>query len=345
MKKIKALSFGFLSIFFIIGLIACSSDGANKESGNAGSSTTSLSFAYELPNDHPWGIGAEEFKKIVEEETNGEITVEIHGAGSLAGSGREIQESVKVGTIDIGISSTPMAQMNPFVDIFSLPYIFNDRESAWEILDGKIGEQVGEKLEEDNLKHLAYWEDGFRQVTNSKQQIKSPEDFDGLRIRVPESELRIETFNALGASPLPMSWSEVFTALQQGTIDGQENPLSVVDSSSFYDVQEFLTITNHVYSPATLFINIDKWNSLSEEHQEIILKASYAGRDINRELNKDQDETLIKELEEKGMDIHIIEDISEFREHTKGVWDIVIDELDEEARDIVDEIIEFQEQG
>ncbi|MEI3606470.1 TRAP transporter substrate-binding protein [Pseudogracilibacillus sp. SE30717A] len=341
MKKVKALSLCIVSLAFLTGLFACSSNANNEEGSN--SSSITLSFAYELPTDHPWGKGAEEFKKIVEEETNGEITIEIHGAGSLASSGREIQESVKVGTIDIGISSTPMSQMNPYVDIFSLPYIFNDRESAWEIIDSEIGDQVGDKLEENNIKHLAYWEDGFRQVTNSKHQIKSPKDFKGLRIRVPESDLRIETFKALGASPLPMSWSEVFTALQQGTIDGQENPLSVVDSSSFYDVQEFLTVTNHVYSPATLFINLDKWNSLTKEQQEIIEKASYVGRDLNRELNEEQDKALIKELEEKGMDVHVIEDVSEFRELTKNVWDIVIDELDEDARDIVDQIIEQQE--
>src|SRR5699024_5054895 len=215
------------------------------------------------------GQGAEEFKSIVEEETNGEIVIEVHNGGSLGSSGGEIQEGTSLGTIDIGISSTPLAQIIPEVEIFSLPYLFNNREDAWETVDSEIGTDIASGLESENLKHLAYWEDGFRQVTNSKRQIKSPEDFEGLRIRVPESNLRIETFEVLGASALPMSFSEVFTSLQQGTIDGQENPLSVIENSSFYDVQEYLTVTNHVYSPASLFINLNTWEELSEEHQNI----------------------------------------------------------------------------
>lgn len=339
LKKIKVVLIAMFSIFLVVGLSACGDD----ESGNASKDdAVTLKFAYELPTDHPWGKGAELFKKIVEEETNGSIKVKLYGAGSLGGSGREIQESTKVGTIDIGISSTPMAQMNPFIDIFSLPYIFKDRESAWEILDGEIGEQIGERLKKNNLKHLAYWEDGFRQVTNSVRQIEEPSDFEGLRIRVPESDLRIATFKALGAEPLPMSWSEVFTALQQGAIDGQENPLSVINSASFYDVQQYLTITNHVYSPATLFMNLNKWNSLTKDQQQAILKASKAGRDLNRELNKKLDDKLIKELEEKGMEVNVIEDITPFQEITKPVWNNVTDELGKEAKEIVEKIVEKQ---
>ncbi|MCE7792909.1 DctP family TRAP transporter solute-binding subunit [Salipaludibacillus sp. CUR1] len=316
----------------------------NPDENNSGNQPdpVSLSFAYELPTDHPWGIGAEEFKVIVEEQTNGEVEIEIHGGGALGGSGGEIQEGVEVGTIDIGISSTPLAQINPYVEIFSLPYIFTDRENAWEVLDGEIGENVGEHLLDNNLMHLAYWEDGFRQVTNNSHQITSPEDFEGLSIRVPESTVRIQTFEALGANPLPMSFSEVFTALQQGAIDGQENPLSVVESSSFYDVQDYLTITNHVYSPASLFINNDKWEGLTEEQQTIILEAAEAGRDINRELNAEQDNALISEFEEKGMDVFEIEDIVPFQEATKSVWETVTEELGEEGQQIIDDILATQ---
>ncbi|MBM7553594.1 TRAP transporter substrate-binding protein [Thalassobacillus pellis] len=313
-------------------LVGCSSgSGETKDS-------VTLSFAYELPEDHPWGKGAQKFKEIVEEKTNGEIKIELYGNGQLGGSGREIQEGAKVGTIDIGISSTPMAQLNPYLNIFSLPYIFENREHAWEVLDGPIGDEVGKKLEEHNLKHLAYWEDGFRQVTNSVRPITSPEDFDGLKIRVPESDVRLQTFKALGASPLPMSWSEVFTSLQQGTIDGQENPLSVIESASFYDVQKYLTITNHVYSPATLFMNKSKWDSLTEEQQKIIKEAAEAGRDVNRELNEKQDNQLIKGLKEKGMEVTVIEDITPFQEATKPVWDMVINELGSDAKELIEKI-------
>jgi len=333
--------------FIVFALLAfsfgcASGDDSTSEGDGASSKPVKLTFAYELPTDHPWGIGADKFKEIVEEKTNGEIEIEIHGNGSLAGSGAEIQEGIQIGTIDIGISSTPLAQINPFVQIFNLPYIFEDREMAWEVLDGPVGEEVGNKVEDHNIKYLSFWEDGFRQVTNSKRPIVTPEDFNGLSIRVPESEIRIQTFKALGASPLSMSFSEVFTSLQQGAIDGQENPLSVVESSSFYDVQEYLSITNHVYTPAGLLMNMDKWNSLTDEQQEIIVEAAEAGRDINRELNEENDEQLIDEMKEKGMEVNEIEDLTPFQEVSQDVWDLLIEELGEEAEEIVDEIMDSQ---
>lgn len=336
-KRNLWLSFILLAIITLA--IGCSSDDDSATEGDSSKEDSiKLRFAYELPTDHPWGIGAEKFKEIVEEKTNGEIEIDLYGNGSLAGSGAEIQEGIQIGTIDIGISSTPLAQINPFVQIFNLPYIFADREMAWEVLDGPIGENVGNKVEEHNIKHLAFWEDGFRQVTNSKRPIETPEDFKGLSIRVPESEIRIETFKALGASPLSMSFSEVFTSLQQGAIDGQENPLSVVESSSFYDVQEYLSITNHVYTPAGLLMNMDKWNSLTEEQQEIIIEAAEAGRDVNRNLNEENDEKLIEEMREKGMEVNEIDDLAPFQEVSKSVWDLLIDELGEEAEEIIEEI-------
>lgn len=340
-KRNLWLSFILLAIAVLT--IGCSSgDDSTAEKSDDKAEPIKLRFAYELPTDHPWGIGAKKFKEIVEEKTNGEIEIDIYGNGSLAGSGAEIQEGIQIGTIDIGISSTPLAQINPFVQIFNLPYIFTDREIAWEILDGPIGQEVGEKVEEHNIKHLAFWEDGFRQVTNSKRPIETPEDFKGLTIRVPESEIRIETFKALGASPISMSFSEVFTSLQQGAIDGQENPLSVVVSSSFYDVQEYLSITNHVYTPAGLLMNMDKWNSLTEEQQDIIIEAAEAGRDVNRKLNEEYDETLIEELREKGMEVNVIDDLTPFQDVTKGVWELLIDELGEEAEEIINKILDSQ---
>lgn len=332
----------FILLLFVVFATGCMNGNSTSNQDEGGSGTTKLSFAYELPTEHPWGIGAEKFKEIVEEKTNGEIEIEIHGNGSLAGSGAEIQEGIQIGTIDMGITSTPLAQINPYVQIFNLPYIFEDRENAWDILDGPIGDQVGNKVEEHNIKYLSFWEDGFRQVTNSKRPINTPEDLSGLSIRVPESDIRIQTFKTLGASPLSMSFSEVFTSLQQGAIDGQENPLSVVESSSFYDVQEYLSITNHVYTPAGLLINEDKWNSLTDEQQDIIMEAAEAGRDINRDLNEENDEKLIEELAEKGMAVNEISDITPFQDLSTEVWDILIEDLGEEAEEIIENIMDSQ---
>src|SRR5690625_4235403 len=213
MKKNKFNFTLLVGLMVVLSVMAACGNGDDGGGESNNGETTTLTFANELPGNHPWGKGAEEFKRIVEEETGGEIQVEVHNGGSLGGSGGEIQEGASLGTIDIGISSTPLAQILPEVEILYLPYLFTDREDAWEVVDSDIGTEISNGLEDNNLKHLAYWEDGYRQVTNSKRQIQEPEDFEGLRIRVPESNLRIETFEALGASPLPMSFSEVFTSL------------------------------------------------------------------------------------------------------------------------------------
>lgn len=333
MKKLLIASLSALTIL----LGACSNDNGNSSTSSS-NEPISISFAYELPDDHPWGHGAKMFKEMVEEESDGQITIEIYGNGSLAASGREIQESVSIGTIDMGISSTPLAQMNPYLDLFSLPYIFENREMAWNVLDGEVGQTIGEKLSDNNLQFLSFWEDGLRQVTNNTRPINKLEDFKGLKIRVPESEVRLETFKALGSNPLPMAWSEVFTALQQGAIDGQENPLSVVTSSSFYDVQQYLTITNHVYSPATLFMNSGKWADLNDNQKEIIMKAAKAGQEINRKMNEEQDNAAIEALEGKGMEISEIENIAEFQEVTESVWNDVVNNMGGDARELLEKI-------
>ncbi|WP_166626731.1 DctP family TRAP transporter solute-binding subunit [Jeotgalicoccus sp. S0W5] len=323
-------------LIFLVLLSACNKEETESEE------VITLSFANELPASHPWGISAEKFKETVEEESNGSIEIVIHNGGSLGSSGYEILEGTGLGTIDIGIASTPVSQMLPEFELLSLPYLFKNREDAWEVVDSEVGTEIMKGFEEQNLKHLAFWEDGYRQVTNNSRQIYTPEDFEGLRIRVPESTLRMDTFEALGSSPLPMSFSEVFTALQQGTIDGQENPLSVIENSSLYDVQKYLTITNHVYSPASLFINNEVWNELTNEQQDILIDAANEGRDLNRELNKEEGESLAMELEEKGMEVYTLseEEMEVFQETTLPVYEKLVDELGGNSDEILKSILE-----
>lgn len=282
-----------------------------------------LRFAFELPIGHPWGKGAELFKQIVEEDPENAISVKVYAAGQLGKSGEDVQQGVMMGTIDIGISSTPIVLINPIQEVFDLPFIFDDREKAWKVLDGEIGDEIAKGLESKGLKVLAYWEDGFRQVTNSKLEIAKLEDFAGLKIRVPYSPQRLKTFEAIGSRPTAMPFSEVFAALEQKVIDGQENPLSVVWDSSLYDVQQYLTITNHVYSPATLFINLRKWNAMSEKQRAAVQKASFAGRDLNRELNMQNDASLIERLREKGMLVSELspDELKKIQDAVTVVWE------------------------
>jgi len=300
----------------------------------------SLKFAFELPLSHPWGQGAIAFKEYVEEKTNKEITIELYPAGQLGKSSEDVQQGVMLRNIDIGISSTPIVLLNPIQKIFDLPFVFATREEAWAVLDGETGQLVAEKLEKSGLKSLAYWEDGFRQVTNNVKPIQGPDDFKGLKIRVPYSPQRIETFNNLGSRPTAMPFSEVFSALEQGVIDGQENPLTVIWNSSLYDVQKFITVTNHVYSPANLLINLSVWNSLSEDQKGIISEAALIGQKVNRDLNAEGDESLLAELQKKGMVVNYLskEDVEKIKVLVKPVWDAFVKDEGEEAKTLLEKV-------
>lgn len=282
-----------------------------------------LRFAFELPITHPWGQSAELFKKMLEENKENNIVVKLYPAGQLGKSGEDVQQGVMMGTIDVGISETPIVLLNPAQEVFDLPFIFESRQKAWKVLDSEVGAAIGKNLEKNGLKFIAYWEGGFRQVTNSKRPIKTLEDFSGLKIRTPYSPQRLKAFEALGCKPTAMPFSEVFSALEQKVIDGQENPLSVVWDSSLYDVQKYLTITNHVYTPATLFINLKKWKDFSPRQQEAILVAAKAGRDLNRKLNQENDEKLVNQLRSKGMIVDQLspQELNKIQEAIKIVWE------------------------
>lgn len=333
---VKSVSVVFVLLFMLAILQSSPIEAASQK----------IKFAFELPASHPWGQGAQAFKEYVEEKTQKGTLVELYPAGQLGGSSEDIQQGVMLGTIDIGISSTPIVLLNPLQKLFDLPFLFSTREEAWAVLDGPIGSKVGKNLEEKGLKALSYWEDGFRQVTNSVRPIKTAKDFEGLKIRTPYSPQRLATFKQLGAKPTSMPFSEVFSALEQGVIDGQENPLTVIWNSSFYDVQKYLTITNHVYSPATLLINLNAWEKLSTEQQEIILEAAVIGQKVNRDLNAEGDESLVAKLEEKGMQVDTLpkEEISKIKELVRPVWDMFVEEEGEEAAKLIEETQEFIEQ-
>ena len=337
-KKVLVFLFSALLCLMAAGCGNGQSDPDASPQGPDSAQVIVLKLAHELPDAHPWGAGAERFKEIVEAESNGQMLVEIYGNGQLGGSSKEVQESVLIGSLELGISSTPMETLNPYMKLFALPYIFEDSEEAWEILDGPVGKAVAGHAEEAGVHVLAFWEDGMRQVTNNVRPILVPEDLKGIKLRVPESTVRIATFEALGANPVSMPFSEVFTSLQQHTIDGQENPLSVISSSSFYECQKYLSITNHVYSPASLIINLKVWESLTPKQQDILEKAAEAGRDLNRQLSAENDDRLIEELKDKGMQVNELTDLSAFQDKMQPVWDSVIEELGDEGRQLFDQL-------
>lgn len=214
-----------------------------------------LRFAHVLSPDHPYQLGAEKFKEVLEENAPQPVRVEIYPSAELGGE-RALTEGMQIGTIDISIVPGTISSFEPKMGVFDLPYIFRDKEHAYKVLDGEIGEEVAADLPSQGLRLLSYWENGFRHVTNSAGPIETPEDLNGLKIRVPENSIYIDTFIEWNANVTSMAFGELYTALQQQTIDAQENPLALIYTNKFYETQDYLSLTGHFYGPAHVVMSM-----------------------------------------------------------------------------------------
>lgn len=323
-----------LSLVLAIGILSgCSekSDGSNNKD-----ETYSFSLGHVVSSQsHSWNDTAMEFAEAVEEESEGRIKIEVFPDGQLGGD-LEMLQQIKMGDLDMGlISGAAHSPIVPEMGIESLPFVFEDNDSAYNKMDGELGNKLFELLEDEGIKGLAWWESGLYQITNNKKPINNPEDLEGLKIRVPESELRQETFKQLGASPVPMAFTELFSALQQGTIDGQSNPAPVIESSNFNEVQEYLSILNINWTSAVLEINLDTWNSLPEDLQEILEKNARKYRDVQRERIQQEDVEVIKELESSGMEVNYVNDLDPFKEKMEPIYDKYRNEFGDELMDLI----------
>jgi len=266
-----------------------------------------IKFAHVDPADvfhSKKGAAGQAFKDIVEAETSGGIQVNLFPAGQLGGE-REIIEGTKLGTIQMSMVSGAIAgQFKPAM-VLDIPYLFSSAPVAWKVLDGPFGKELAEAiLETTGMRVLAYGETGFRNFTNSKRPIKSPADMAGLKFRVMETPLYITMVKALGASPTPIAWPEVYTSLQQGVVDGQENPVGVIYNNKFYEVQKYLILDGHAYGSDFMLINDTFFKKLSAEHQKILktaaIVAGYCGRAI-QQLNSAMG---VSDLKKQGMEVY-----------------------------------------
>ncbi len=224
------------------------------------------------------------------EQSDGRIGLEIFPNSQLGGE-REAVENIQFGNIDLTfVSSAPVASFAPAFFAFDIPFLFSDRAQAYEVLDGEIGREIMATLEPAGMVGLAYWENGFRQLTNSRQEIRTPEDLAGFKMRTMENEVHIAAWRAVGANPAPLAFNELFTALQQGTFDAQEGPINLFYDMKFNEVQGFISKTNHIYSPWPILANPDKLASLSDEDRAIFDAAMVLATDYQRELAKDADD-------------------------------------------------------
>ena len=241
-----------------------------------------------------------EFKKLVEEKSNGEIKVEVFPSEQL-GSEAEMIESVTFNDLQM-VAASAFSQYDQRISIFELPYLFDTREQAWNVLDGKVGEEVAALFLEDNLRILTYFENGFRHVT-SNRPIRTQEDLAGLKIRTPEFPLSLSTFKAFGANPTPMAFGELYMGLQQGTVDAQENPVANIYASKFQEVQDYLNLTAHQYMPLPVAISNEFWLDLSAENQQLIKESAHQAAQFHRDLVQSNEKSMLEDLQADGMEI------------------------------------------
>ncbi|PMR71102.1 TRAP transporter substrate-binding protein [Halomonas heilongjiangensis] len=296
---------------------------------------TMLKLAHAAPDSDTQQAAAERFAELVEERTNGEVTIKIFGNGVLGGD-QQMISGVRSGTIDIEMSGNPnFAGLEPALGAFDLPYIFADREQAYRVLDGEVGQRALDLLEDDGLKGLAFWEVGFRAMTNSKRPIKTPDDVKGLVMRTNSNKSLIEAFSLLGANPVPMPIGELYTALETGTVDAQDHPIGIVWSAGFHEVQDYLSLTNQAYTSLIMVMNEGKFDSLSPEYQQALVESAREAGAYQRELNLENEQQIIATLRENGMQVEEEVDTAAFQEVIRPTWDSYIAENGSEWIDAI----------
>ncbi len=310
MKKILAL---VMALTMILALTAVSASADDAIVMKIGVSTT---------DTDPRNIAANSFAKEVEEKTGGAVKAEVYPAAQL-GSDSELINSILLdsGTVDIVISdASNFGSIVNDMNISALPFLFSDFDEAWAFMDGEIEAAAEAKLlEEGGMRVLAHYDNGFRCVTNSRGPIETPDDMKNLLIRYPDGNRGIQAaLEALGANPQPLPFGELYQALQQKTYDAQENPIPVIYNNKLYEVQDYLSVTNHVYSGMCFAIAESTWNKLTPEQQEIVAEAALTSATLDRETNRQQTNDLVANLEAAGMKVNY-PDLAPFAEATKSV--------------------------
>ncbi len=257
-------------------------------------------------------IVAEKFKDLIEQRSSGKINVKVYHSASL-GNETEILQQIQMGTVEMGIiTGGPFDTFDPIVRVINYPFLFKDNAQADEILDGPLGMEILKSLETTGFKGLCFSENGFRNLTNNKNAVKTPDDIKGLKIRVMASPLHKTIWQSLGANPTPMPWP-IYTELEQGVIDGQENPLWVMEVYKFYEIQKYMTMTRHVYSPHIDVASLKWWNTLDADTKKLLAKTMHDAALFQRADNRAKDSDRLKLLKEKGMEIEFSPDVNAFR--------------------------------
>jgi tripartite ATP-independent transporter DctP family solute receptor len=286
----------------------------------AASAQTILKIGYATSKDSHYGVGTSAFCDELEKRTQARYKCQQFPASALGGE-REQIEAVQLGTQDLTNTSTgPLGNFVPEVKIVDIPFLFRDYDHARKVFDGPIGQDLLTKFPSKNLVALAWTENGFRHITNSKHAILKPEDTKGLKVRTMENKVHMDGYRAFGMQPTPMAFPEVFGALQQGAVDGQENPIPVIISSKFWQVQKHLSLTGHVYSPALVLLSTRTWGKLNEADRKVFLAAAKVSAAAQRRKVDDDDANGVALLEKEGMKVVRNVDKKAFQDALKPVY-------------------------
>jgi len=283
--------------------------------------TIKYAVIYDL--QHPHGLGAQKFADIVRQRSDGKINVKIYPNAALGGE-VPIISAIQGGTVEMSAMAT--SQLVGVIKEFAaldLPFLFNSPKEVDSVVDGPIGRKFLDKLPEKNIIGLSWFEHGFRNLTNSKRPVTKLEDMHGLKIRVEQNAVAIDTWNALGTNAVPMPFPELYTALEQKAVDGQENPYSTVENSKFTEVQKYLSITKHKYTPLILIVSKKFWDPLSNDEKKILQDAATEAAVYQRKVNRELDEKYLQALKAAGMQISEIPapELAKIRAKTQPVVD------------------------
>lgn len=357
MKKILAL---MLALLFLFGTVACGAGASNntpKSNENTEKETTAnegegddaetpaeeagdsesavegdfnelILFAASIPENTPTGKGMEAMAKYINDHSNGTLNAITYYDTAL-GDASSLTEALKTGTVDIGISGTAyFSSLVPEIEVFQLPFLFSDLESARAATAGPAAEEINSMFESNGIIGLSFWENGFRELSNNVREVKTPADLKGIKMRTLGSTIQIETWSAFGAMTTQIDASEMYTALQQGTIDAQDNPLHEIVSRKLYEVQPYVTMTDATYTPFYMAMSKVKWDALSESQQQLVVEAAAVGRQAQFDATDEAQATAKQTLLDNGVTVTEDPDKEAFKEIAMPLWDIFTKQSD-----------------
>jgi tripartite ATP-independent transporter DctP family solute receptor len=291
-----------------------------------------------INQDHPVGNGIKAMQACLDDKSGGKLKLTAFWGGALGGD-LQATQALRSGVQEAVVtSSSPLVGLIPSLGVFDLPFLFANDKEADAVMDGAFGDMMNKKLEEQGLVNLAYWENGFRNLSNSKHAVTKWEDFSGLKVRVMQNNIFLDTFQNLGANATPMAFGEVFSALETNAIDAQENPYVTIDTSKFYEVQKYITETNHAYTPFLFLFSKPIFDSYTPEEQAALRECAVVGRDEERKVIRDLNQKSLEKIKAAGLEVNALspEEQTRIREKSMVVYEKHKAEI---GADVVDAVL------